>query len=170
MDKLIKKYKGSLKIVRILQLRASGEDRKHLNSMASDLQYAIDWMQTARQPGNRRGIDRRAAYQREIPMDPNSIPKYEAFMQRDYCQTVTKSDVERIQDALSVLTEREREVYLMAKVDCFSYAQIALILRLAKATIQETIERAEKKVKKRVGTSNLAESEKARISTHTIAT
>lgn len=41
------------------------EDIKILTDMISDIPYSLEWMKKARRPGNRRGIQRLAAYQRE---------------------------------------------------------------------------------------------------------
>lgn len=43
--------------------------------MASDLQYALEWLKTAKWPGNRRGVERRAAYQCMLPVDPQLLQK-----------------------------------------------------------------------------------------------
>jgi len=56
MQYLIEEYKQALKRIRLLQQSASVEDNKLLGGMASDLQYALEWMQTGRRPGNKRGI------------------------------------------------------------------------------------------------------------------
>lgn len=156
MDEIIKKYKESLKIVRQLQLRKNNEvDIRLLGNMASDLQYTLDWLKTGRRPGNRRGIERRAAYQRERPIDPIHIQKFVANPAKDKPCTVSDWDRERIEDALSILTEREKEIYLMSRGQCLSYEQIAAYLFICKSTVQTTVERAEKKVGKRINESIL---------------
>jgi RNA polymerase sigma factor (sigma-70 family) len=153
MDELIKKYRESLKIVHQLQLRASKEeDIRLLGGMASDLQYSLDWLRSGRRPGSKRGIERRAAYQRERPIDPMRLQTFYANPSAGKC-TVTESDRERLEDALSVLTEREKEMYLMSKGGCLSYYQISEMLNVAKSTVQDTIERAEKKISQRINES-----------------
>jgi DNA-directed RNA polymerase specialized sigma24 family protein len=153
MKELIKEYNKSLYLVRKLQLRSNSEkDKELLGSMASDLQYSLDWLKSGRRPGNRRGIERRAAYQRERPVDPMKLQTYYSNPSAGKC-TVTESDRERLDDALSVLTEREKEMYLMSKAGCLSYYQISLMLNVAKSTVQDTIERSEKKIAKRINES-----------------
>jgi RNA polymerase sigma factor (sigma-70 family) len=150
MDELIKKYRESLKIVRQLQLRANNEeDMRLLGGMASDLQYSLDWLRSGRRPGNRRGIERRAAYQRERPIDPVHIQNFVANPTKEKPCTVTDWDRQRIEDALSILTVREREIYLMARGQCLSYEQIAGYLFVCKSTVQTTVERADNKISKR---------------------
>jgi RNA polymerase sigma factor (sigma-70 family) len=151
MDELIKKYRESLKIVRQLQLRADKEeDIRLLGSMASDLQYSLDWLRSGRRPGNKRGIERRAAYQRERPIDPVHIQNFVANPAKEKPCTVSDWDRERIEDAISVLTEREKEIYLMARGQCLTYEQIAAYLFICKSTVQTTVERAEKKISRRI--------------------
>lgn len=41
--------------------------------MISALEYTIEWLQNGRQPGARRGADRRDAYKRTILADPRLI-------------------------------------------------------------------------------------------------
>ncbi|MNP84003.1 positive control sigma-like factor [compost metagenome] len=36
----------------------------------SDCEFVIEWLNSGRRPGNKRGIERRAGYEREILLDP----------------------------------------------------------------------------------------------------
>jgi positive control factor len=157
VNNLLKEYKESLKIARKMYGDAYNEDKKIIAGMISDLEYAIEWMETGRRPGNRRGIERRAAYQREKPFDPllmqkffrSSEPVYE-WDDHEKEDVITSWDRERIEDALSVLTDREREVYLMSRGYCLTYSEIANYLCISSSSVQTMIERAEKKIKKRI--------------------
>lgn len=161
MQDLIEEYKQALKSIRLLQQSASVEDNKLLGGMASDISYALEWMQTGRRPGNKRGIERRAAYERERPFDPLLMQRYfrsmddnlyswDTHIQED---AVTAVDRERIEDALSVLTEREREIYLMSRGNCLSYSQIARYLGIQKTSVQNRIESAERKIARHIRVS-----------------
>jgi RNA polymerase sigma-70 factor (ECF subfamily) len=163
MQDLINEYKEALKKVRELKEGASEEDRKLLGSMESDLRYSLQWMKTSRRPGNRRGVERLAAYQREKPFDPILIQQYFYSLGKDEKLTcfqndphkmidkekhnmVSKSDKIRIEVALSTLSPLEREVYLMSRGHCLSFSEISRMLGIAKGTVQKMIERAEKKI------------------------
>ncbi|WP_027410354.1 sigma-70 family RNA polymerase sigma factor [Anoxybacteroides tepidamans] len=157
MNKLIQQYKESLKAARKMYRSATVEDKKVIAGMISDLEFTIEWMETGRQPGNRRGIERRAAYQRERSFDPLLMQKYFRSSEPVYEwddhekeDVITSWDRERIEDALSVLTDREREVYLMSRGHCLSYSQIANYLCVSSSSVQKMIERAEKKIKRRI--------------------
>jgi RNA polymerase sigma-70 factor (ECF subfamily) len=67
--------------------------------------------------------------------------------------TLTQSEKDRLEDALADLTSLEKEVYLMARGNCMSFADIANLLCVSKSTIQDTIERAERKIKHRINYS-----------------
>lgn len=117
---------------------------KHKAWMISNLDYAIEWLETGRRPGNKRGIERYAAYQREIPTDivqrfMNPAPKLEL----DY------TDEQRLQAEfiVSIMSERERQCYEMHYIGLYSLDDIALELDMAKGTVQTYIKRANAKVK-----------------------
>lgn len=154
---LIRQYNKALYQVNKAKQTASEEELKILGSMASDLQYALEWMRTAKRPGNRRGIERRAAYQREKSFDPLLMQRYfrseETMYEWDEGQkeaAISEWDRIRIEDALSTLTEREKEVYLMSRGHCLSYEMIASYLEVSKGTVQTMIERAEKKIGRQI--------------------
>ncbi|EJS63090.1 hypothetical protein ICU_04696 [Bacillus cereus BAG2X1-1] len=65
MKELIKEYKSSLKIIKQAKETAKEEEHKIYSEMISDLEIAFERGQTAKRPTNRRGIERRAAYQHE---------------------------------------------------------------------------------------------------------
>lgn len=158
MYQLIAEYKETLKVVRNLHSEADEKDKKIIGGMISDLEYAIEWMSTGRRPGLRRGIERRAAYQRERPFDPVLMQTYFRSMNEniyswdDHIQedNVSPWDRERIEDALSVLTDREKEIYLMSRGYSLSFSEIASLLNLKKATVQNNIKRAEKKISQQI--------------------
>jgi positive control factor len=160
MNDLVQEYKKSLKMARKMYDNAVEEDKKIIAGMISDLEFAIEWMTTGRRPGNRRGIERRAAYQREKSFDPllmqkffrSSEPVYE-WDDHEKESVITSWDRERVEDALSVLTDREREVYLMSRGYCLTYSEIANYLCISSSSVQTMIERAEKKIKKRINES-----------------
>lgn len=158
MDALIKEYNQTLCEIKKSREIVSEEQSEILSSMVLDLEFAIEWMRTGRRPGNRRGIERQAAYQRERAFDPILMQRYfrstdEAVYEWDeHVQQYTLGEWEKIQleDALSGLTEREKEIYLMSRGYCLSYKEIAGYLAVSRSTVQTVIERAEKKIARQV--------------------
>jgi positive control factor len=65
-----------LKVAKKMYRSATDEDKKVIAGMIFDLEFAIEWMETGRRPGNRRGIERRAAYQCEKIFVPLLMQKY----------------------------------------------------------------------------------------------
>jgi len=150
MKELIEEYTQTLKRIRKLKEKAGEEDRKIIASMESDLHYAIQWMKTGRNPNARRGAERLAAYQKEKPIDPIHIQRYvtkSVFEQPE--GEVSRHDLERIEDALSCLTEIEKEVYLMARGHCIPRSEIALMIGVERGTVNKILTRADEKVKER---------------------
>lgn len=121
-------------------------DVKTIRGMISDVNYVIEWLHTARRPGNRRGIERRAGYQREKLMDPI---KMQAFLQPSAAgspASLSDYDRERLEMALCMLSPRERECYEMAHGQGFSYSYIANMLGISKGAVEEYINRAQQKI------------------------
>lgn len=155
MDELIKEYQQSLKEVRNLQRNADEKDKQIISGMIGDLEYAIDWMKTSRRPGCKRGIERKGVYQNTKPFDPLLMQKYFRSEETIYSwdeipkeNIVSTSEKQRIADALSSLTEKEKEIYLMCKGNSLGYAKIAKQLGIKKTTVQTIIKRCERKLKK----------------------
>jgi positive control factor len=161
MEDLLKGYRSTLKHIEELKKHAPEEDKASLGGMASDLRYAIEWMNTGKRPGNKRGIERRAAYQRDKLIDPLVMEKFFRSIDSDPYEwidhepisQITESEKERIEDALCVLTDLEKEMYLMKRGHRLTYAQIAEYFNVTRSAVQGTVERAEKKISHRVNSS-----------------
>ncbi|PEO24951.1 RNA polymerase subunit sigma-24 [Bacillus toyonensis] len=158
MEELIKEYKQSLKTIKQAKERAEEEEHMIYSEMISDLEFALEWMQTARRAGNRRGIERRAVYQREKVYNPLLMQRYcggtydNIYEWDNHEKEHTIGAWERIQleDALSVLTVREKEIYLMHRGYCLSYGKIAESLVISRSTVQNMIERAGEKIVRQI--------------------
>ena len=187
MEKLLKQYKISLKDIKkkreqfkeqinclqgvIKDKRNKKKDRllakeeKQLleaediiyAGMESDLLFAIDWMKTGKNPGNRRAIERRSVYQNTKPVDPVLMQRY--FRSTENCYEWDREEKEyaasyservHIDDLLSVLTESEREIYLMKKGYALSLNKIADERGIVKSVVSRTLKRAEKKIEEKL--------------------
>lgn len=132
------------------------DDLAVVRSWASNIEYCVSWLRTGRRPGSVRGIERRAAYEREKSFDPLVMQRFFRSDENLYHwdgeqkeNVISSSDKERIEKALSVLTEREKEIYLMAKGNSMSHAKIAAILHLkSRGAVYNTLLRADKKIQK----------------------
>ncbi|HFK1785125.1 TPA: sigma-70 family RNA polymerase sigma factor [Bacillus cereus] len=161
MQDLIKQYNTTLRQLREEQKDAEEEDVKILTDMISDISYSLEWMKKVRRPENHRGIERLAAYQRERVCDPLLMKRYFRRMDDNLYEwdnhqqehAIGEWDKVRLEDALSLLTEREKEVYLMSRGYCLTYREIARYLNITCSTVQSMIERAEKKIVRQVNES-----------------
>jgi len=169
MQDLIQQYRESLRKVRKAKETANEVDRSILSGMEDSLQFCIKWMETGRMPGSRRGVERRAAYQREFPADPQRFPfdrftAYDPFADGDYQivyggstminvkaeKEIDEEDLETIRlfidDILSCLSERESEVFEMRYADGMEYHEIAEELGINVGTVYNLLDRANRKL------------------------
>lgn len=160
-NQLLEEYKSTKMQIEQAKECAETEYIRVFANMANDLQFSIDWMETGKRPGSRRGIERRAAYQREKVIDPLVMQKFFKsidtvpfdWVEQQQSSIINEHDKERIEDALYCLTEREKEMYLMSRGHCLPYSEIAGYFVVSKGTVQKTVERAEKKISKRINES-----------------
>ncbi|CAG9608037.1 sigma-70 family RNA polymerase sigma factor [Pseudoneobacillus rhizosphaerae] len=149
----VEDYRLTLKEAKKLLDCAADEDEEIIKGIISDLEYTIEWMSTGRRPGNKRGIERRAAYQNNRLFDPLIIQRYfrseEPVFSWDQHQ---KEDIihswerDQLDCALSVLTDREKEIFLMNKGHCLQNTEIASLLGVSESNISSTIHHSEKKI------------------------
>jgi positive control factor len=160
MQDLLKEYKETRRqLKRAYESRKEGEkvldnqaitERQLLSEMIGDVEYVIEWLETGRRPGNRRGIERRAANQRVRLMDPIRMQAFVARSTAGSPANLTEWERQQIEDALCVLSERERECYVLAHGECFTHSQIADMLGITKSSVDTHIKRAQQKISERV--------------------
>ncbi|MBM7631113.1 sigma factor-like helix-turn-helix DNA-binding protein [Geomicrobium sediminis] len=120
------------------------EDRKKINSMIRDLQDSVQWMETGREPGARRGIDQRSVYQSTALMDTDIFPSLAV----DEEQPLTTYERRRVAIVLRLLSKQERICYALFKAYELPQQQIAEEMNLSRQSVRTYIDRAEKKIKK----------------------
>ena len=179
MDDLIKEYKEALKDIRrqkelvknkimfckrIVERQPENKDlknklkqlkkeRKVLVGTESDLVFTLQWMKSGHMPGIRRGIERRAAYQVEKPIDPITIQNFFRSEETEYswdteekADCIAYSDRLLVEEMLTNLSPKEKEYYLLSRGNSMSYAEIARKFNSSRQTVQLTVKRAEKKI------------------------
>lgn len=157
MKELLLEYKDTLKNTKELLNRlkindGSEEDMKIVRSWISNLEFTIQWIRTGRQPGTTRGIERRAAYEREIPVEPywiqlnrdEEVPlfKFEET-EEEKERTLNKESI--VKEIMKTLCEKERMVFELAAKE-FSQREIARLLNIPHPTVQKIIERCKRKI------------------------
>lgn len=128
-------------------MKEAGE-RQIVTGMVRDVEWVMQWLRTGRQPGNRRGIERRSGVQRELLTDPFILqvvmesPSHAG--QRDV--VLSKQQQDKLEAALSLLSARERECFELAHGRGFTLSQIAELLSVSKGTVSIYVRRANKKL------------------------
>ncbi|MDE3837920.1 RNA polymerase subunit sigma-70 [Bacillus methanolicus] len=127
------------------------EDIKIINSMASDMDFVIEWLETGRQPGLRRGVDKRKIYQIKYLENMDLIPDIsEQLEPRNKQLYLSESQKRILLNIFSSFSLRERQCYILYAAQGLSMAEIAEELGIKKRTVQQYIERARKKIKERI--------------------
>ncbi|AGR47229.1 RNA polymerase sigma 24 [Brevibacillus phage Jimmer1] len=161
MQELLKEYKETRKKLKkaYADLRATEtflddeSERRYLSEMISDVEYVIEWLETGRRPESKRGIERRAAYQREKLVDPIRM---QAFVYRGTAGSpcnLTEWEKEQLEDALCCLSPREKECYILTHGEGFSFEETARFLCISKSSVQTLVTRAQNKIANRVVSS-----------------
>lgn len=148
---LVPGYRQTRRMLEVVKERADEADKQTIGGMISDCDYALEWLHHGRRPGARRGIERRAAYQRERPVDPIVLQAYVAGRSAGgavQASSISDEDRRRIDNVLEQLTPRERDCYRMALGEGMPYSEIAEMLGIAKGTVQYNVERAAEKIRK----------------------
>ncbi|GED53522.1 sigma-70 family RNA polymerase sigma factor [Brevibacillus borstelensis] len=157
MQDLLQGYKETRRMLKRMHKECQGKyevtGRQILSSMIREIEWVIEWLETGRRPGNRRGIERRASYQKEKLMDPIRMQAFVARSTAGSPSNLSEWQRQQIEDALCVLSERERDCYLMAYGECFSHAEIARLLGITKSSVDTHIRRAQKKISERLTNS-----------------
>ena len=121
-----------------------------INSMISEIYYAIEWLETAREPGLKRGISNRSRYQRTALVDDIERLSYLVNIEQENQREATEDEIERITAMLNNLSDKERAAYLAVKGQNHSFAEAAEILGVSKSTVQSYVDRAQTKLNNQV--------------------
>ncbi|QOS77940.1 RNA polymerase subunit sigma-24 [Paenibacillus sp. JNUCC31] len=143
-----KSCRQARRIAKRLYDRADADDKKIISKIISECEFVEEWLSTGRRPGNKRGVERLAAYQREVLVDPLKMQAYVSNSKAGSPSNLTDWQRFQISDALSRLSDRERECYVLAHGECYSHSAIADMLYISKDSVSEYIDRAQRKISK----------------------
>lgn len=155
----IEEYKLALRNVQNYQrklcqkrdaFQPAADEESILTGIIDSLTYSIQYLETGREPGIKRGVYRRSQKQREVLMDPNGYQFINIPEVRKAKETrVSDTDKERLNNMLSILTQREREVLMLVRGQGISFEKVARLLNIKKASTQTLVKRAELKIQHR---------------------
>ncbi|MEK3890236.1 sigma-70 family RNA polymerase sigma factor [Bacillus sp. FSL K6-3431] len=128
------------------------EDMKHINSMVDDMDFTIEWLETGRQPGTFRGVDKKLAYQRKALESMDIIPDITDQLDDINEKQLYMTSEEKIilSDIFASFSLRERQCYVLHAAQGMSWTEIADELGVSKSTVQTHITRARNKVEQRM--------------------
>ncbi|MCY7680607.1 Fis family transcriptional regulator [Bacillus pumilus] len=153
MKDLIKEYKVALKDAkRSLAASTDEAEMKTYRSIISDVEYAIEWMETERQPSARRDMDRRSYYQRTVF---TTLEVLDALSSKYHVPEpdphgVNENELDLLDYVMSTLTDKEKEIYITVVGHNLSFSKCAALHGIAKGSVQKHIERARKKIARKV--------------------
>ncbi|KEO84769.1 sigma factor-like helix-turn-helix DNA-binding protein [Tumebacillus flagellatus] len=145
---LLLQYKKTRRDLRAKHDRTeSKEDQALLSQMIGDVEFVIEWLSTGRQPESRRGIDRRSVYELTKVWDPEWFKEFVAPVAATSEYELSLSDEFSLDDAMTGLSERERQCYVLHVGFDYSMLQVAQELNIKKASVQNHLKEAAKKIK-----------------------
>ncbi|MEJ3717093.1 sigma-70 family RNA polymerase sigma factor [Paenibacillus polymyxa] len=139
-------YRKARNIAARIYKKAEADDKKVISGMVSDCEFVEEWLVTGRRPGNKRGVERLAAYQREKLVDPLRMQAYVSNSKAGSPSNLTDSDYFVIEEALRVLTDLERDCFLLSYGHCMPHSYIADVLGLSRGNISTLLKRAKEKI------------------------
>lgn len=154
-DNLITEYTAGRKALHAMKERYDENDPyqkqelSQINSMIDSMTYAMEWMETGREPGAFRGMDKQQQYQRQFFESVETIPDIVEELGIDINERRLEMDTEMkilLTDVFVSMSHRERECFILHSAEGLSMGQIAKRLGVSKATVQSYINRARKKV------------------------
>lgn len=144
--RMLPEYQNSLKGVEQLYKGAAADDKRVIAGMVSDCKYVIEWLSSGRRPGNKRGIERRAGYEREILLEPIRMQNFTGRFKAVPSEGLSEDQRFQLEHVLGLLSRRERECYMLANGEGFSHVAIAGMLMISAGSVSEYIQRAQKKI------------------------
>jgi len=122
-----------------------------LNAALSDLNYAIEWINTGKRPGAIRGIERQSVYKREVPFEnkwldvliDDGVRLHEIKAQNEETDEM-KSDL--VKEIKKELTPKQVQVFEML-AQGMGQKEIADAIGVTKQAVNELITRGKKSIR-----------------------
>ncbi|WP_017379751.1 sigma-70 family RNA polymerase sigma factor [Paenisporosarcina sp. TG-14] len=130
---------------------STAQDLTMINSMISEMSFAIEWMSTGKQPGTYKGTDERLVYQKRSFESMDLIPDITNQLDiNDHQLRLSEKQKKVLVDVFASFSLRERQCYILHAAREMSMSDIAEEIGIKKRTVQQYIERARKKVQEKV--------------------
>ncbi len=151
-DELIPQYKEGLSDLECISgnLTDSLEDcvdSTQINSMIDSMGFSVEWMETGRQPGTYRGVDKRDAYRPKQYDEMDIIPDITEQLEKEREPLyMDRAQRQALIHLFKNFSNRERQCYLMYEAEQLSMGKIAEKIGISKGAVQMYIRRARSKV------------------------
>lgn len=123
------------------------QDLSQINSMIESMTFSMEWLETGRQPGTYKGMDKKGIYQRHSFANMDFIPDITEQIEEGPKQLyMTREEKMLMADIFAKLSLRERQCYILHHAAGKSFAAIAEELNVSRSRVQQAIERARKKI------------------------
>ncbi|MDM5233363.1 sigma factor-like helix-turn-helix DNA-binding protein [Lysinibacillus pakistanensis] len=140
----------------IQAVRLIEEDIKTMKYWLSNVSYGLQYMNLGHIPCVTRGIERRAAYEREIPFEPywiqrrqatNDMSMYEVVADEnaDLVKVTQEEKGQILQAITGNLTTRQKDILQLIS-NGYTHEEIASVLGIHKGTVARTISRIKGKI------------------------
>lgn len=156
-DELIKQYSDGRKQLQKKRERLDKEDPldqqdlTQINSMIAEMSFVLEWLETGRQPGTFKGVDKKSIYQHRSFESMDFIPDITEQLEEGPKQLYMSAEEKIIlADIFASLSLRERQCYILHEARGLSMGIIAEEMAVSKAAVQSYVNRARTKVKMRV--------------------
>ncbi len=117
-----------------------------IGSVISSSRYSIQWLHDGKEPGARREISRRSCYQRTEYW--GDIDRVAMDQLRFSYSELSEDDLQRLEDFLSLLSEREKEAVVSVIGKGNTYQETADYMRISRSSVQTLVNRGMKKLTK----------------------
>ena len=123
-----------------------------ISGMVSDMEYAISWLDNAREPGLKRGITNKSRYQRTELWAEIDILSMKAYRMQATVEgrELTLEEDTRMNEILECLSKREREAYKCIMGEGHTYAETAYFMGITRGAVQMLVNRAKAKIQGRL--------------------
>lgn len=154
MRTLIYEYKQSLRVPKEMKAATESkaelsgqdiQDKTLINSMISEMEFALQWMMSGRNPDARRRADRTGAF----TLDPKLIEAVVPNKMIEEKRKITAEEKWLLDDVLADLTQREKDVFTLIKAEGLTFEYTADLLGITKSSVQTYLKWAERKVEDR---------------------
>lgn len=148
VGKLIDEYSTTVRELRDYHGKLDKEEkveREAVNQLISNLSYSLTWMRTGKEPGNKKDFGSRSSYQMTT-FEPD-MDLYPCLDLSPEHEPLTEEDKKRIVDALMELSDRERQVFILAEGYGLSQRQIAAELNLSRRRVRDCLNSGRNKFK-----------------------